>query len=1044
MRKTILLLSSILISQLVQAQNASISIGENNQIAAFDSSFVIGTSNQINGNYSIVLGRYLNSSADAAFVMGSGINNASPLLNSIDNSLMIGFNSDTPTLTVTGGDGNSGSYGRIGIGTSVPSYLLDIKSSNPDGDPLLNLSNSDESQQLLLFAGRSSDPNPFIAVNENSPLRFAGVGSEFKEYMRLTPDTLLGIGTFPSYTLDAYGGIRSGNNGKDGQFILYSEQGATDYEYFIVPSAAATQDVILTLPSDDGNAGDLLATDGSGQLSWSSPTGFSDGNAININGGAVNLGGTLNISNTPLRGTGNAMIEISSSATPLDTKAGLLLRMFDTGVSDQYEIISLKNDATANSGQSDFVMRKLYSTAGGNLSFLKFDDNSNSLWLNADKTNANPFGDVVVRNGNFGVGAIDAEYPIDALGAIRSGGEGVDGQLRVYSEQGATDYEYVILPSAAATQNVTLTLPPNDGNSGDLLQTNGSGVLSWRAVFTPWVDNYAEDLFSRRLVTLGETRQFVGLGPIADFGEQGQGKMHIMNWTDDWGVPDQIYPALVLDNATEDTPQPGYGVGLLFKSPDEALNREEYASINMVIQEVSDGAERGALQFNVRQLGSGLVPALELNYDQTANFYGGINTNGNPIVNSSYLEAATDIRHDGDADTRITFDTDQMSLLAGNKAFLSIQNTTQDIINIGNNSDTDTDITLNGGQVFVRGSDGYVGIGRNSPIGSSIFDVQSPTSGAGLYGGSYVNTVGTQSRPFWGYATAGTTRAWTYVDGNDAYKWKLNVAGSDRVTVDVNGNMGIRTTSPDYPLHVVSTGGSNYGIYSDVTIFGTSTIAAGRFIAVETSSSTWGAYGVWGTATNNGGTGIAIGVYGTSNAGSSSGTRYGVYASGDLAYTGALIPLSDRKFKTDIATIRNSLGLIMSLNPRTYHFKTDEFPTMNLSPGIQYGLIAQEVEEIIPDIISENTYIGNPDDPNDDVHYKGLEYTKLIPIIIGAVQEQQDIIHTLESKIDEQENEIEKLKAQLELTSNSQSEIEALKAELDEIRSLIHASSGKQ
>jgi microcystin-dependent protein len=41
---------------------------------------------------------------------------------------------------------------------------------------------------------------------------------------------------------------------------------------------------------------------------------------------------------------------------------------------------------------------------------------------------------------------------------------------------------YISLAAPALTSDVALTLPNSDGNSGDMLQTNGSGVLTWQAV----------------------------------------------------------------------------------------------------------------------------------------------------------------------------------------------------------------------------------------------------------------------------------------------------------------------------------------------------------------------------------------------------------------------------------------------------------------------------------------------------------------------------------------------------------------------------------
>jgi hypothetical protein len=80
---------------------------------------------------------------------------------------------------------------------------------------------------------------------------------------------------------------------------------------------------------------------------------------------------------------------------------------------------------------------------------------------------------------NIGIGISSPTARLDVNGAIKSGGPGTDGELRIYSEQGATDYSVSIQPNPAMTQNTTYTLPPDDGAAGQVLSTNGSGGLGW-------------------------------------------------------------------------------------------------------------------------------------------------------------------------------------------------------------------------------------------------------------------------------------------------------------------------------------------------------------------------------------------------------------------------------------------------------------------------------------------------------------------------------------------------------------------------------------
>ncbi len=85
--------------------------------------------------HSVGIGAFLNATKPGAMIIGTGIGVTSidpfskRLTNSISNSLMVGFNSDTPTLFISGGDGSSGSFGNVGIGTTNPLSTLGVNGS---------------------------------------------------------------------------------------------------------------------------------------------------------------------------------------------------------------------------------------------------------------------------------------------------------------------------------------------------------------------------------------------------------------------------------------------------------------------------------------------------------------------------------------------------------------------------------------------------------------------------------------------------------------------------------------------------------------------------------------------------------------------------------------------------------------------------------------------------------------------------------------------------------------------------------------------------
>jgi hypothetical protein len=83
---------------------------------------------------------------------------------------------------------------------------------------------------------------------------------------------------------------------------------------------------------------------------------------------------------------------------------------------------------------------------------------------------------------------------------------------------------------------------------------------------------------------------------------------------------------------------------------------------------------------------------------------------------------------------------------------------------------------------------------------------------------------------------------------------------------------------------------------------------------------------------------------------------------------------SDITLKDNIEELSNALEKIISLNPVSFEWKEE----MKLREGKVFGLIAQEVEKIIPQIVRERA--------NGDGTLT-VEYKELIPWIISAIQE---------------------------------------------------------
>ena len=172
--------------------------------------------------------------------------------------------------------------------------------------------------------------------------------------------------------------------------------------------------------------------------------------------------------------------------------------------------------------------------------------------------------------------------------------------------------------------------------------------------------------------------------------------------------------------------------------------------------------------------------------------------------------------------------------------------------------------------------------------------------------------------------------------------------------------------------------------------FALRTIAQGGYFA-------YGAY----TAAQNGT--YNYGIY--AEAGPPSGTtppsgpNYAGYFNGDVVRTGTDNFACDAMFKTNIAGISNALDIIDQLEAHTFSYDTSMFPSIWLPRGRQYGLIAQEVEKVLPDLVSPQMHPPVIDTLGNVIHaevaYKGLNYNGFIPILIAAVKEQQAIIDSM-------------------------------------------------
>jgi len=332
-------------------------------------------------------------------------------------------------------------------------------------------------------------------------------------------------------------------------------------------------------------------------------------------------------------------------------------------------------------------------------------------------------------------------------------------------------------------------------------------------------------------------------------------------------------------------------------------------------------------------------------------------------------------------------------------------------------------------------SGGNVGIGTTSPDTKLDVDV----TGAGVINAiELTNTYsGTSANHgaaiyFKGYykqalisafqnpvsVTGGDLQLQTYSDNNT-----LNTG----IYLNRLGNVGIGTTSPSSKLTVYDDGEN-----VTQTTFTQALTNAGIHVQTDYTADAYTS-GVFWSAANNSPTKPKAGIYaqyspsgsrlffGTSNTYATGITNNAIvidpsgyvgigtaspsvalHVVGSICYTGSHGACSDARYKKDIIPLSDALTKMLKLQGVHYYWRTDEFPQQKFDSTLQIGLIAQEVEKIYPELVKTNAD-----------GYKTIDYSRLTPILIEAIKEQQKIIEKQQKTISSLESDNESVQKRM-------------------------------
>jgi len=221
-----------------------------------------------------------------------------------------------------------------------------------------------------------------------------------------------------------------------------------------------------------------------------------------------------------------------------------------------------------------------------------------------------------------------------------------------------------------------------------------------------------------------------------------------------------------------------------------------------------------------------------------------------------------------------------------------------------------------------------------------------------------------------------------------------NLAVSD--TNEVNMILSGDTLSAELIGGVVSgssqitLGGDATGSANDINVIAINGVAISNAEAsqlaninsVTISNTQWGYLGSsnQGIATSDTVQFAKVGVGGASDA------TYELKVTGDVGATGDIVAYisSDKRLKDNIQPIEGALDKVSQISGNTFDWNEEK---QNIYKGKDYGVIAQEIQEVMPELVDTR-----------DNGYLAVKYDKIVPLLIESIKELKKEIEELKSK----------------------------------------------
>lgn len=309
-----------------------------------------------------------------------------------------------------------------------------------------------------------------------------------------------------------------------------------------------------------------------------------------------------------------------------------------------------------------------------------------------------------------------------------------------------------------------------------------------------------------------------------------------------------------------------------------------------------------------------------------------------------------------------------------------------------------TEVSQNTHHLVFSNATGNFGIGRHfdglTNLPANRFEVYNGSSPLNINGttqnGAYVQTYFNAVPTFPGgaFTTAGSFLNSTTTPVGYVYR-AIGVRGEAQLSC--SENLGI------YGLAITPAQGTpkNYGVYGEASGGITNYGVYGKSLLPTTNN-----YGVYGEALNGV---FNYGVY--AKCATFAPTHWALYCDGRGFIPGGFWTASDSKLKNNITVLapEEAINLIKQFSPKKYEFNSTDYPSFNFPTGEQYGIMADELESILPQFVTDAVHPSVQDSTGNEIYpavsFKAVNYQALVPILIQGVKDQQAQIEAQQAQI---------------------------------------------